>query len=94
MRWIRLMTFATLVATAGAAAAQTAGGPATASPGAMPTNTPLTTSGIPRSSDTATPASPAAIGAHKPARPRAAHRRRAAHRTAPATTPDADTTNQ
>ena len=78
MRKLMLMSVA-LLGVAGAASAQTAGGPANASPGAMPSDTPLTSNGTPRSNVTtgaATPATPAAIGANKPARPAAARTRR------------------
>jgi hypothetical protein len=83
----RVLTSFILLGLAGGAAAQTAGGPATASPGAMPSNTPLTSSGAVRHPDAgaATPASPAAIGASKPARPLAATARRSAAHSAAAT---------
>ena len=70
-----ILASAALLGLAGAAAAQTAGGPGRASPGAMPSDTPLTSNGTPRAA--ATPAMPADIGANKPARPRAARHRRA-----------------
>ena len=62
-----IMLSAALLGIAGAAMAQTAGGPDRASPGAMPSATPLTTDGQVRA--TATPATPADIGANKPPDP-------------------------
>ncbi len=80
MRKLTLLSLAALVSLAGAVNAQTAGGPAQASPGAMPSQTPLTSSGAPRTTDhadaagAATPATPQAIGANKPAKPRVVRR--------------------
>ena len=88
MRSLRNLTFVTLLAVAGAASAQTAGGPDRASPGAMPSETPLTTGGAPR-----TTATPASIGANKPARPRRV-RRPTVPRSSKAVTTDAPATSQ
>ena len=94
MHKFRLFAAAALVGIAGAASAQTAGGPAQASPGAMPSQTPLTSSGTPRATapaettGAATPATPRSIGANKPAKPRVV-RRRAARATPAKAPPDA-----
>ena len=73
MKKFWLLSFAALMASASVASAQTAGGPAYASPGAMPSDTPLTSSGAVRgSASAATQATPSSVGAHKPARPRRA----------------------
>lgn len=82
MRLLRIGVWVAALA-ATAANAQTAGGPDRASPGAMPADTPLTSSGAPRTG-AATPATPASIGANKPARPHRMRHRRAHHAAAPA----------
>ena len=79
-----MLTSVALLGLVGTATAQTAGGPATASPGAMPSNTPLTSNGAVRTG-AATPATPAAIGANKPAKPAAVRTRRTTtHKATPA----------
>ena len=109
MNTLKVLSLAAMIGLAGAADAQTAGGPAQASPGAMPSQTPLTSSGTPRNTtpaatapstaDTtgaATPATPGATGANKPARPsRTTTRRRAPTHSvkAPASTTDQGSTS-